>query len=489
MSIACVKISHLPLRCEIARRPDLDAQIVIISHGEESRPVVLDASPNAHLRRGASLVKAMSQHPGAAVIRADEAFYDARWHEIIESLLNVSDRVEDAVRGAAFVGIDGLSELHGGQDQTVELISEATAEHGLDALIGVAPGRFPAYCAAIRAQPFKPIRLPNSPVAVKEFLAPMSVDLLPLETRAIELLHDFALDTMGDLAAQSVSALQAQLGPDGRRAWELVNGIDRTRLNTIERSQTITDSLQFPWPAASMDAISFGIRTLLDRAFASVQRINKAVGRMDLTCESSDSERWEYSHVFKEPTDSATLAHSVAMTRIETVVQTDDSPIRSPIEVVSVELSRLGAARAEQTGLWREQKTGDLDTALRQLEAKMGSSATKKVADVEPWSQIPERRHAFVTSGVHGGYEPINMPVPVQVSATLDGQLASVIESDKGRFTPSQIDQVMDLWQVEDEWSGPTPIRRRYFQLLMDTGRVMTIFKDLSSGGWFRQEY
>ena len=63
--------------------------------------MVLDASPNAYLQRGTSLVRAMSQYPGAAAIRADEAFYDARWHEIIENLLNVSDRVEDAVRGIA----------------------------------------------------------------------------------------------------------------------------------------------------------------------------------------------------------------------------------------------------------------------------------------------------------------------------------------------------------------------------------------------------
>ena len=395
MSIACVKIPHLPLQCEVARSPDLRSKLVIIYHGEESRPVVLDASKDARLRRGTSLVRAMSQHPDATVKRADEAFYDARWHEIIESLLKVSDRVEDATRGTAFVAIDGLSELYGGQEQTVAQILEATSKHGLDALIGVAIGRFPAYCAAIRAQPFKPLRLPNNRIAVKEFLAPMPVDILPLESRAIDLMHDFALDTMGDLAAQSVSALQAQLGPDGRRAWELVNGIDRTRLNTIEQSQSIADSLQFPWPVASMDALSFGIRTLMDRAFASVKRINKAVGRMDLTCEMTDSERWNYSHVFKEPTDSAKLAHSVVMTYVETVVQGDDSPIRSPIELISVELSRLGAARAEQSGLWNDHEKGDLDTALRQLNAKMQTSPIKTVVDVEPWSRIPERRQAL----------------------------------------------------------------------------------------------
>ncbi len=395
MSIVCVKIQHLPLQCEFSRRSDLDARIVIICHGEESRPVVLDASSNARLPRGTSLVKAISQHPGAAVIRADEAFYDARWHEIIEHLLNISDRVEDAVRGTAFVAIDGLSELHGGQDQIVTLISEATAKLGMNGLVGVAPGRFAAYCAAIRAGPSQPIRLPGNRVAVKEFLAPMPVDLLPLESRAIELMHDFALDTMGDLAAQSVSALQAQLGPDGRRAWELVNGIDRTRLNAVERTENIVDDLQFPWPVASMDALSFGVQTLLDRAFASVQRIGKAAGRMDLTCEMSDSERWTYTHVFKEPTNSATLAISVVMTRVETIAQSDASPIRSPVEKISVELSRLGQARAEQSGLWREHKSGDLDTAFRQLTAMTGSSPIKKIVEVEPWSRIPERRLAF----------------------------------------------------------------------------------------------
>lgn len=399
MSIACVKIPHLPIQCELARSPELRSKLLIIYHGEESRPVVLDATPEARLRRGTSIVRAMSQHPEARTVRADETFYDARWRKVIESLLSVSDRVENAARGNAFIAIDGLSKLYGGEDKIVDLILEATSKHGFASLIGVASGRFHSYCAAISTKPSQPLRLPNNRAAVKKFIAPMPVDILPLEARAIDLMHDFAISTMGELAAQSVSALQAQLGPDGRRAWELVNGIDRTRLNTIERSQTIVDNLQFPWPVASMDALSFGIRTLLDRVFASVQRIGKAAGRMELRCEMSNSERWSYSHVFKEPTDSATLAHSVVMTCIETIVQSEASPIRSPVEIISVELSQLGAARSEQSGLWEEHEKGDLDTALRQLSAqfstKMNSSPIKTVVDVEPWSRIPERRQAL----------------------------------------------------------------------------------------------
>ena len=93
------------------------------------------------------------------------------------------------------------------------------------------------------------------------------------------------------------------------------------------------------------------------------------------------------------------------------------------------------------------------------------------------------------TPSIGGSYKPLNMPVPVQVSATLDGKLTSVIETDDGRLTAWQVERVIDLWEIEDEWWRAKPILRRYFRLLMDTGRVMTIFKDVSSGEWFRQEY
>ena len=395
MTIACVKVPYLPLQCERARETETNADIVVIYHGEDARPTVLDASPEANIPTGTSLIRAMAQHPDASLIPADEPFYDARWHAILQRLLNISDRVENADRGCAFVAIDGLSQLYGSQDQTIELIAQAVDEHGFQSRIGIAPGRFSAFCAAARAQPSKPIKLPNNRNDVKKFLATMPVDILPLEPRSIDLMHDFALDTMGELATQSLSALQAQLGTQGRTAWELVNGIDRTRLNTIERTATIKDTLQFPWPVASMDALSFGIRTLLDRAFASVQINAKAAGRMDMTCHMTDAEQWDYTHVFKEPTDSSTLAHSVVMTRLENIVQIVPSPIRSPIEEISVELSRLGNARAEQSGLWNEHEKGDLNTALRQLKAKLNASPIKNVVDVEPWSRIPERRQAL----------------------------------------------------------------------------------------------
>ena len=86
-------------------------------------------------------------------------------------------------------------------------------------------------------------------------------------------------------------------------------------------------------------------------------------------------------------------------------------------------------------------------------------------------------------------YQPLNMPVAVQVVNAPDGQPISIAETRKGRAITSRVDHVIDLWELEDEWWRPASIRRRYFRLLMNTGCVMTIFKDISSEEWFRQEY
>ncbi len=93
------------------------------------------------------------------------------------------------------------------------------------------------------------------------------------------------------------------------------------------------------------------------------------------------------------------------------------------------------------------------------------------------------------TPSIGGSYQPLNLPMAVQVVSTSDGQPASVTETRKGRAVSSRVEHVIDLWELDDEWWRATSVRRRYFRLLMDTGRVLTVFKDLSSGEWFRQEY
>jgi hypothetical protein len=44
---------------------------------------------------------------------------------------------------------------------------------------------------------------------------------------------------------------------------------------------------------------------------------------------------------------------------------------------------------------------------------------------------------------------------------------------------------VRDEWLVQDRWWTDEPVDRRYFELVLEPGRVATVFHDLRAGGWF----
>jgi hypothetical protein len=49
------------------------------------------------------------------------------------------------------------------------------------------------------------------------------------------------------------------------------------------------------------------------------------------------------------------------------------------------------------------------------------------------------------------------------------------------------VDSVREQWVVEDRWWTPKPVRRRYFELVLDDGRNVVVFRDLVSRRWFSQ--
>jgi len=42
-------------------------------------------------------------------------------------------------------------------------------------------------------------------------------------------------------------------------------------------------------------------------------------------------------------------------------------------------------------------------------------------------------------------------------------------------------------WRVADRWWTEEPVKRRYFEVMLESGRNVVVFRDESSGEWFRQ--
>jgi hypothetical protein len=42
-------------------------------------------------------------------------------------------------------------------------------------------------------------------------------------------------------------------------------------------------------------------------------------------------------------------------------------------------------------------------------------------------------------------------------------------------------------WRVVDRWWTETPVRRRYFEVVLENGRNVVVFRDEVDGQWYRQ--
>jgi hypothetical protein len=47
---------------------------------------------------------------------------------------------------------------------------------------------------------------------------------------------------------------------------------------------------------------------------------------------------------------------------------------------------------------------------------------------------------------------------------------------------------VREEWRVVDRWWTEEPVRRRYFEVVLETGRNVVVFRDEPTGTWYRQQ-
>ena len=109
MKVACLLITHLRIRVEMRRHPDLKGSLAVIVDRSEGRVVVADFTSCATgISSGMTLEEALSIRPEALVIEADEPHYRRVFAQVLASLQGISDRVEGAELGTVYIRLDGL---------------------------------------------------------------------------------------------------------------------------------------------------------------------------------------------------------------------------------------------------------------------------------------------------------------------------------------------------------------------------------------------
>jgi nucleotidyltransferase/DNA polymerase involved in DNA repair len=239
-----------------------------------------------------------------------------------------------------------------------------------------------------------------------EFLASRPVGALPVGEGVVRRLERLGVETLGALARLPEPALVAQFGGNGRRAlaWATGRRIDPVR--PLSRPRPIRVAFELPAPVGQVETLHGALDRLLERALSRPARRGRSVAGVRLTARLEEEGSWTVEHVLKEPTSTRAELARTMRARIAL------APPARAVEALQLEFFRFGPAshqsdlfdRAEASGraapgseLAEGEVPPSLRDAVKELKLRLGYSPLYRVVEVDPWSRIPERRHALLS--------------------------------------------------------------------------------------------
>lgn len=412
-SALCLWLPTFELRLELVRSPGLDrTSVALLSPGDGVRRTVWQVSERAHeagVRPGQLVSQAVSLCPSLTLLEPDPAHYDAAVEAMLETLAGLTPVVEPSTeRGRVFLGMDGLERLHGPPARQVQRVLHTLFEVFPRPLVaavraGFAPGTFGAWVAAVRAQPGRPTLVADDDLV--DFLAGCPVGSLPVGDEMIRRLERLGIVTLGDLVRLPEPALVAQFGQNGRDALAWASGRRVDGVRARHRPRPIRASLDFPAPLTRIDQLHGALDRLLERALSRPARRGRSIRTTRLEALLEGGGSWTTEAVLREPSSAPERLAYLLRSRMALLL-----PTRAVVSL-TLEFTHFGPAATQSDLFGRTdiegravdghllsggEVPGALRTAVRELKLKLGYSPLYRVVELDPWSRIPERRHALL---------------------------------------------------------------------------------------------
>ena len=409
----CLWLPTFELRLELVRFPELDStSVALLSSEGGARRRVQQVSERAHeagVRPGQLVSQAVSLCPSLTLLEPDPAHYDTTQEAMLEALAELTPVVEPAGRGRVFLGMDGLGRLYGSPPTQARRALRCLFEIFPAPLVaatrtGYAPGKFGAWVAAVRAGPGRPVVVAEE--ELRSFLASCPVSALPVDGTMVQRLERLGVTTMGEMARLPEAALVGQFGEEGRDALAWATGRRVDPVRPWHRPRPIRVSLDFPTPVGQTAPLHGALDRLLERALSRPSRRGRSVAALRLVAQLEGGGSWTAEQVLREPSARRETLAFVLRSRIAL------SPPARAVEGLVLELTRFGPATSQADLFGRSEEGGreasgrelvggevprSLKNAVRELKLRLGHSPLYLVVEVDPWSRLPERRHALLS--------------------------------------------------------------------------------------------
>jgi len=389
--IACIVIPGFSLRAALRARPALAVRPAALAPVEGEEPLigpVTAAAEAAGVRPGMRLGEALATCPSLALVEPDPAGAEQAWEEIVRRLEDVGIAVEPIGQGCAYFDTSGVERLYGGVQGALRRALTAVGS-SWDPRAGAAERRFAALAAANVARPGQALVVEDG--RSSRFLAPLPLELLPLDRRRREELAELGVRRVGDLASLPAAAVGERLGADGRQAWKLARGEQGRRVRARKPAAELAEVLEFPEAVGNELTLRRALSVLLDALLARPERADRFVRKLALSARLVGGGSWRRTLTLREPFAEAG--------RLRTALGPKLAELPAPVLKLKLEVLELTESTGQQLALVRpegDELRGRLREGLRQVKASAGEGGVCTVVEVAPWSRIPEHRALLV---------------------------------------------------------------------------------------------
>jgi hypothetical protein len=354
----------------------------------------------------------------AATDAGHDAASAARFEAALDTLDELSPRVESPAPGYVLVDVTGLGPLFGDEPRVAARAATLVAAlHPLALRQGIGDNRWVATVAACRARDGGLERVTAGDG--RRWLAPLPIRLLPADEEVRARFTLFGLRAVGQLADLPRAAVAAQFGTAGERLHALARGDDPRPLAPRRRPESVSVELPFEPPVDGLEGVAFGLRRVCAELCESLARRHRAPGRarLELRFEAERGPRATRSTtaelyaevVLPQPALEPDWIARLLTARLEaalreTSVDADDAD-EPRIAAIRLAFDRLSDPWARQLPAFEPQaaRWEELRWSLERMRSRFGPGRLRRALHERPMAVLPERQSRFVDIGLEAG--------------------------------------------------------------------------------------
>src|SRR2546426_10540846 len=300
--IASLLIPGFELRAALRKQPGLALQPAALAPLPGTEPLlgpVTTAAERLGVRPGMRLGEALATCPGLVLVEQDPSAAEQAWEEVLRALEDSGFAVDSAEPGCVYFETRGVERLYGGLEPALRRALAAVGT-AWDPRAGAAQRRFAALAAANVARPGQILVVSDE--RLRDFLAPLPLELVPMEPRRRAELHELGVKQVGQLAGLPGAAVAERLGPDGRRAWGLARGGKAVRVRGRRPPAEVVEALEFPEAVGNELTLRRAFGALLETLMARPERAGRFVRKLALSARLVGGGSWRRRATLRDPT-------------------------------------------------------------------------------------------------------------------------------------------------------------------------------------------